>query len=572
MRYVHIILIVVIVALGTFFLFEKSVKSPVVNSVEQMSVVDSVQVPTFASSTAIVSGTTFTKDTYKLFLTQEGEDNTYAEFTYTKQGVVETGPFAGYTQLLVTRTYDGPSLEGAGVFAFITKDFKTFLVTKQYSFLSDEYQKFNKDVVLGVADFKVSHLEKIEYKGLTFVRNEIYQEKEYLRTSKGQKLFDINGLTAYAEHVDYADENISSYVEGTSRLWLEDMYGVIFAYSPYTEGAEGVVFATDDFVDFKKGYSVYGDAIPEMCGVYYSNKILKNIKTEDLVKVTSTKSNTEVYVLKNKNHPLLKAQYQRKIDDQKEYFTQVNPEYKKVPTYDEYVSRYPILVYKDIWDRWNTVGEFQYKVDGGCGKPVIYLYPTKPTDVSISFAKPVRLTVDIPSYDSGWNVRADSFGNLTDLQPDKTDCDKINPKKLGLEYAKDACISGVYPYIYWAGDVKAKYPKVQEGFVVARADLKKTLEDKLAYIGLSDKEIKDMVEYWYPYMYEKDFAYYRLTFFQNKEMNSFAPMNVHPRPDSVIRVFLDWEGLDEEVFMKPQALQKVERKGFTLVEWGGLKR
>ncbi len=571
MKYLNILLISLIVILGVFFLFTKKVEGPVISDNESLLMTSSVQM-VVASSSSIVSGITFTNDTYKLFLTQESEDNTYADFTYTKQGVIDTGPFAGYTKLLVTRTYDGPSLDGLGVFAFITKDFKTFLVTKQYSFVSDEYQKFNKDTVLGVVDFKISHPEKIEYNGLTFSRNEFFQKNDYTRISKGQKLFDIDRLTAYAEDIDYDDKIISSYIKGTSRIWLEDAYGVVFAYSPYVREAEGVVFSNNDFIDSKKVYTVYGDAIPEMCGAFYSNKILQNLKTEDLVKVTATKTGVEMYALKDKNHPLLKAQYQRKIENQKMYFTEVNPEYKKIPTYNEYVSQYPILIYKDIWNRWNAIGEFQYKVDGGCGKPVIYLYPPKPTDISISFVKPVRLTADIPSYDGGWNVRADSFGNLTDLQPDKTDCNKINSKKLGLEYAKDACLSGVYPYIYWAGDVKAKYPKAQEGFIVTRADLKKTLEEKLAYIGLSDKEIKDMVEYWYPYMYEKGFSYYRLTFFQNKEMNSFVPMNVYPRPDSVVRVFLDWEGLDEEIFIKPQLLQKIDRKGFTLVEWGGLKK
>jgi len=46
-------------------------------------------------------------------------------------------------------------------------------------------------------------------------------------------------------------------------------------------------------------------------------------------------------------------------------------------------------------------------------------------------------------------------------------------------------------------------------------------------------------------------------------------LNVTPKPDSLIRVFLTIKKLDEVVNVKEQNLKAVERNGFTVVEWGG---
>lgn len=51
-------------------------------------------------------------------------------------------------------------------------------------------------------------------------------------------------------------------------------------------------------------------------------------------------------------------------------------------------------------------------------------------------------------------------------------------------------------------------------------------------------------------------------------------MTVLPKPQTVIRVFLDWEPLftPPQTPMEPQEIPiPPVRTGFTLVEWGGLK-
>ena len=52
-------------------------------------------------------------------------------------------------------------------------------------------------------------------------------------------------------------------------------------------------------------------------------------------------------------------------------------------------------------------------------------------------------------------------------------------------------------------------------------------------------------------------------FFENFELN------VTPKPDSMLRIFLSIQKLDAPINVKEQKLESTERKGFTVVEWGG---
>ena len=53
------------------------------------------------------------------------------------------------------------------------------------------------------------------------------------------------------------------------------------------------------------------------------------------------------------------------------------------------------------------------------------------------------------------------------------------------------------------------------------------------------------------------------------EQNTAMPLEITPKPDSVIRIMMDWKNLDEEIEVKEQELQTPERTGFVTVEWGG---
>ncbi|PKL72716.1 hypothetical protein CVV26_00415 [Candidatus Kuenenbacteria bacterium HGW-Kuenenbacteria-1] len=66
--------------------------------------------------------------------------------------------------------------------------------------------------------------------------------------------------------------------------------------------------------------------------------------------------------------------------------------------------------------------------------------------------------------------------------------------------------------------------------------------------------------------------YYFITFVSQKEFNLIAPLNVLPQPDTVIKVFMDYQGLDKPVPIEEQEISIPKRNGFTVVEWGGALR
>ncbi|MBQ2767321.1 MAG: hypothetical protein IJF49_04495 [Clostridia bacterium] len=62
---------------------------------------------------------------------------------------------------------------------------------------------------------------------------------------------------------------------------------------------------------------------------------------------------------------------------------------------------------------------------------------------------------------------------------------------------------------------------------------------------------------------------YNLISFDTTAYVENARLTVTPAPDTVIRVFMTWKGLDEPIAIAPQTLTAPPREGFTLVEWGG---
>ena len=159
---------------------------------------------------------------------------------------------------------------------------------------------------------------------------------------------------------------------------------------------------------------------------------------------------------------------------------------------EQYVSQNPLLFVKNYWQQWVALGEYDIKLPGGCGKPVVYLYPAQPTDVSVQFQIPVQFTKDIPKYAGSWQVRAYPNGSLVNLKPQFTDCQQFSIEQRGSEYAKQACQNNTYPYLYWAGNVIFRnYPITTSGWIVEQKELSSFLNEKLTETGLNDKERND---------------------------------------------------------------------------------
>ena len=107
---------------------------------------------------------------------------------------------------------------------------------------------------------------------------------------------------------------------------------------------------------------------------------------------------------------------------------------------------------------------------------------------------------------------------------------------------------------------------MNEGFIVSEENAEKFLEEKLELLGLNEKEKTDFITFWLPVLLKNKLS---LCTFQSKQFFNDFELNIIPKPYSLIRVFLSIKKLDAPINIKEQKLVSYERKGFTVIEWGG---
>jgi len=181
-------------------------------------------------------------------------------------------------------------------------------------------------------------------------------------------------------------------------------------------------------------------------------------------------------------------------------------------------------------------------------KPIIYLYPTEKTEISVKLDfNQNQLKHTYPKYnpEKGWNVIAEPNGNLKNV-----------------ENGKD------YYALFWEGESQ-KQTEIKQGFVVKGENTAEFLEEKLAILGLNWRESNEFIMYWLPQMESNK---YNLIHFSTEEYTRDFPITITPRPDNFIRVFMVFEPLETAVEIPAQELKPAKRGGFTAVEWGGTKQ
>lgn len=101
---------------------------------------------------------------------------------------------------------------------------------------------------------------------------------------------------------------------------------------------------------------------------------------------------------------------------------------------------------------------------------------------------------------------------------------------------------------------------------MAGADTADFLRETLAEIGLTPREYNEFIVYWLPKMQGNP---YNLISFQSGAYTDTAKLDIHPQPESVLRVFMAWKPLNKAQSIEPQTFAPFTRDGFTVVEWGG---
>jgi hypothetical protein len=181
-------------------------------------------------------------------------------------------------------------------------------------------------------------------------------------------------------------------------------------------------------------------------------------------------------------------------------------------------------------------------------KPIIYLYPAAPTAVNVRVKTGKNtLTHTYPKYNpaTGWQVVAQPNGDLVDAHTKKE-----------------------YYALFW--EAKNAEPfEFSEGFSVAGAETANFLDTKLAELGLNRREANEFIMFWLPRMENNP---YNVIHFAAEDYTNRFPLEISPRPDALIRVYMVFRPAQEPVKIPAQVFDTPKRTGFTVVEWGGTEQ
>lgn len=390
----------------------------------------------------------------------------------------------------------------------------------------------------------------------------------------GNQPFDDNRLvkTAY-EHPEYGFAYISNRNEDSEdeERSIFDAEGVYFkspmnTFTVYQlnprvlkesentyESNLDVVWSDDKYDNKYNVQNFYG------CGVtsYINGAMIdgyEDIARDDLTEIGKTFEGRSLYAL-SESHPFLVADFEAKETIFDAAFVkdalEGEGENDEIKNLKDYLSLRPVIFYEDVFGRFHAITRSIFQSPAECGKPVIYLYPEQSVDVNVQVMPTKGFTKVDPVYpEGGWDVHAYPSGKLFNYG------DKLT-----------------YPYLFWEGLSDVFYAQPRKGFVVSRQFLGSLFDNTLKAQNLNEIEIADFKEFWVPKMLEDDAPFFFVTYTSEEFIDAAAPLFVTPKPDTIIRVMMDYEPLESQLErgeVEPMVFSPRERKGFTVVEWGGM--
>jgi hypothetical protein len=178
-------------------------------------------------------------------------------------------------------------------------------------------------------------------------------------------------------------------------------------------------------------------------------------------------------------------------------------------------------------------------------KPVVYLYPPATTRVSVRLELEGELVALYPPMrDGGWTVTASPSGEL-----------------------HDEATGRHHRYLFWEGTSAGWELDPEKAHLVRGDEAAPFMERVCERYALTDAECGDFVTYWLPELAKNPYSVVQLV--DEDDYARYARLHVTPEPDTVIRPFMIFRRSETPVPVGAPALPRRERRGFTVVEWGG---
>jgi hypothetical protein len=176
-------------------------------------------------------------------------------------------------------------------------------------------------------------------------------------------------------------------------------------------------------------------------------------------------------------------------------------------------------------------------------KPILYLYPTKPTLVRVDLDSSIDLVATHPAPQGRtWNVKAEPDGRLVDLSTSRS-----------------------HHGLFWESR-GWKAPSSDSGLVVSFAQFGAALDSLLELQGLDYRARGEFVTFWIARFHSNPYISIR---FENRAYSRAHPVRISPSPDSWLRIFAVFTPLTRPVARIPQNIVPPPASlGFCAVEWG----
>ncbi len=211
----------------------------------------------------------------------------------------------------------------------------------------------------------------------------------------------------------------------------------------------------------------------------------------------------------------------------------------------------------------NQQSERQFNVK----KPVVYCYSDKDLDFFKFELKPIG---DLIFHYPKLFVGLEMINSIGQTKPTYTWNMSLKNNKL---FENDTI---ELPYLFWESrQTGITFDKTStnefKGSLVWKKNLVDFLDSTLTEIGFNSKEKTDFITFWGPQMWE--YNYYFIQFLQDDECQKFANYEIEPKPQKVNRIYMLFHGSDKYPYdfkCQKQVLKPLTRKGFYLVDWGGI--
>lgn len=172
-------------------------------------------------------------------------------------------------------------------------------------------------------------------------------------------------------------------------------------------------------------------------------------------------------------------------------------------------------------------------------KPNIYLYPDSTINicVELEFPQGGEVIKSIPDYNKNWCISIDSLG----------------------------IIDNKYDYLFYES-IQPDVWQYETGWCIEKDSLKNFFETNMKSYNFSDREIKDFISYWIPKL--TDYKYYKIYPQYNSQINNVIQLKFSIQPDNIFRLFYGIIGSDECIQINKPEINRINRSGFSVVEWG----